>query len=38
MDNSCLDNGSGVVAVQARWVWDWSLDPCYLEEFSQSYY
>lgn len=35
MDSSCLDNGSGG-AVQARWVWDWSPDPCYLVEFSQS--
>lgn len=23
-----------VCAVQARWVLDWSLDPCYLGEFS----
>lgn len=23
---------------QARWVWDWSLGPSYLGEFSQSYY
>lgn len=23
-----------VCAAQARWVWDWSLDPCYLGEFS----
>lgn len=35
MDSSCLENGSSVrAAVQARWVLDWSLDPCYLGEFS----